>query len=69
MKQAASMGVIVMPPVPAFYMRPKSIEEIVDHTAGRALDLIGIQTPDLHRWDAERRKASGATPPRESAGK
>ena len=36
------IGAIVMPPVPAFYPRPSSVEEIIDHTVGRALDLFGL---------------------------
>ena len=43
-------GGIVMPPVPAFYLRPSSVEDIVEHTAGRALDLLGIEVPGLPRW-------------------
>lgn len=43
-------GGVVMPPVPAFYLRPRSVDEIVEHTAGRALDLLGIDLPDLPRW-------------------
>lgn len=44
------MGAIVAPPVPAFYARPKSIDELVDHTVGRVLDLFGIETDLPHRW-------------------
>jgi 4-hydroxy-3-polyprenylbenzoate decarboxylase len=44
-------GAIVAPPVPAFYNRPASIDDIVMHTVGRALDLFGL-TPDwVQRWD------------------
>ncbi|MCP2336163.1 UbiX family flavin prenyltransferase [Actinomadura rupiterrae] len=50
MTAATESGAIVMPPVPAFYLRPGSVDEIVDHTAGRALDLLGIEVPDLPRW-------------------
>jgi 4-hydroxy-3-polyprenylbenzoate decarboxylase len=44
------MGGIVMPPVPAFYLNPESVADIVDHTAGRALDPLGIDVPDQPRW-------------------
>lgn len=45
------MGAIVCPPVPAFYSRPKTIEELVDHTVGRVLDLFGIEHEALvKRW-------------------
>jgi 4-hydroxy-3-polyprenylbenzoate decarboxylase len=47
---ASENGAIVMPPVPAFYTRPKSVEDIVDHTVGRALDLFGVDNPLVRRW-------------------
>ena len=50
MTAVTEMGGIVMPPVPAFYLNPGSVADIVDHTAGRALDLLGIDVPDLPRW-------------------
>lgn len=43
-------GAIVMPPVPAFYTRPASLDEVVRQTAARALDVMGIDLPTLHRW-------------------
>lgn len=50
MVQATEMGAIVMPPVPAFYSRPATVEDIVDHTVGRALDLFGIENSLVRRW-------------------
>jgi len=50
MQAATEMGAIVMPPVPAFYLCPQTVDDIVTHTAGRALDLLGIGLPDLPRW-------------------
>ncbi|GAA4235362.1 UbiX family flavin prenyltransferase [Actinomadura meridiana] len=50
MTAATESGAIVMPPVPAFYTHPASVDDIVDHTAARALDLFGIDVPDLPRW-------------------
>jgi 4-hydroxy-3-polyprenylbenzoate decarboxylase len=44
-------GGIVMPPVPAFYLRPLTVADLVDHTVSRALDLFGIDIPDVPRWD------------------
>ena len=44
------MGAIIMPPVPAFYARPNSIQEMVDHTIGRALDLFDIDVGLVRRW-------------------
>jgi 4-hydroxy-3-polyprenylbenzoate decarboxylase len=42
-----------MPPVPAFYTRPRTIQDIVDHTAARVLDLFDIEAPDIPRWSGE----------------
>lgn len=50
MTAVTETGGIVMPPVPAFYLRPTSVEDIVEHTAARALDLLGIDVPGLPRW-------------------
>ena len=50
MTQVTEMGAIVMPPVPAFYARPERVDDIVDHTVGRALDLFGIETGTVRRW-------------------
>ena len=50
MAAATEAGAIVMPPVPAFYARPKNIDEMVEHTVGRALDLFGIETGSVRRW-------------------
>jgi len=44
------MGAVITPPVPAFYTKPKSIEDIVDQTVSRALDLFNINVPDIKRW-------------------
>jgi flavin prenyltransferase len=44
------MGAIVAPPVPAFYNNPQSVQELVDHTVGRVLDLFGLEMPQLKRW-------------------
>ena len=50
MVAATEMGAIVFPPVPAFYTRPKSLEDVVAHTVGRVLDLFGIPAPKVARW-------------------
>jgi 4-hydroxy-3-polyprenylbenzoate decarboxylase len=44
------MGAILYPPVPAFYAKPTSLEEMVAHTLGRVLDLLGLETSAAHRW-------------------
>lgn len=48
--RATRNGAIVMPPVPGFYSRPKSVDDIVDQTVGRALDLFGIDVGVVKRW-------------------
>jgi 4-hydroxy-3-polyprenylbenzoate decarboxylase len=53
MDQAARNGAIIMPPVPAFYPQPKTIDDIVDQTVGRALDLFGIDAKVVKRWGQE----------------
>jgi flavin prenyltransferase len=50
MANATEMGAIIMPPVPAFYARPETVDDIVNHTVGRALDLFGIDTGLVRRW-------------------
>jgi 4-hydroxy-3-polyprenylbenzoate decarboxylase len=50
MVQAAEIGAIVMPPVPAFYHRPQTLSEVIDQTVGRALDQIGLDTDLVTRW-------------------
>jgi flavin prenyltransferase len=50
MTTLAEMGAIIAPPVPAFYNRPKTLDDIVDHTVGRLLDLFEIDTGKVKRW-------------------
>jgi len=50
MARVTRAGAIVMPPVPAFYHRPRSIDDIVDQTVGRALDLFDIDAGIVRRW-------------------
>ncbi|GAA2409585.1 UbiX family flavin prenyltransferase [Mycolicibacterium llatzerense] len=50
MAQATRNGAIIMPPVPAFYTVPQTLDDIVNQTVGRALDLFDITLPDVKRW-------------------
>lgn len=50
MARATEAGAIIAPPVPAFYNRPQSIEEMVDHSLGRVLDLFDIDAGLVKRW-------------------
>ena len=49
----ARLGVSIFPPVPAFYNRPESVEQLVDHIVVRALDQLGIEDPNARRWDGQ----------------
>ncbi len=66
MTQASEIGAIVMPPMPAFYARPRTLDDMINHTVGRALDLFGIENTLVRRWGesggsgkAPRRRAKG----------
>lgn len=50
MAQATEMGAIIAPPVPAFYARPESLEQMIDHTVGRTLDHFDIDVGAVKRW-------------------
>jgi len=50
MANVTRFGAIVMPPVPAFYTRPATVEELATQTAARALEVLGIEVPALKRW-------------------
>lgn len=47
----AQVGAIIAPPMPAFYLKPTSIDELIDHSVGRVLDLIGVETENMPRWE------------------
>jgi len=50
MTQVTEMGAIVMPPVPAFYAEPATVDDVVNHSVGRVLDLFGIDNSLVRRW-------------------
>lgn len=52
MTQLSEMGAIIAPPVPAFYPRPQTLDDMIDHTVGRVLDLFDIDTKLVRRWKA-----------------
>jgi flavin prenyltransferase len=51
--QLSDMGAIIAPIVPAFYSKPQTIDDIVNHTVGRMLDLFDIETGVVRRWKAQ----------------
>jgi flavin prenyltransferase len=50
MTALSEMGAVIAPPVPAFYARPATIAEMIDHTLGRVLDLFGLDSGTVRRW-------------------
>lgn len=48
--EASKLGAIIAPPLPALYARPKSIDDMIDHTVGRILDLFGLEAGITYRW-------------------
>ena len=50
MVKLAEMGAVIAPPMPAFYARPASLEQMVDQSVGRALDLFGLAWTPVKRW-------------------
>jgi flavin prenyltransferase len=54
MRKATMAGAIIMPPLPAFYTRPKTIDDIVEYQVARTLDLFGIYDQKISRWGEEK---------------
>ena len=63
MAAVTEAGAIVYPPVPAFYAKPTSLDEMVDHTLGRVLDLFDIDLGLVRRWSGEKRRVKSTAPP------
>lgn len=59
MAQVTELGAIVMPPVPAFYSCPQTVDDIVNHSVGRVLDLFGIESSLVRRWGTPLESAAG----------
>lgn len=55
MTALAEMGAIIAPPIPAFYTKPASVLDIVDHSVDRVLDLLGLPDAGAKRWDTPER--------------
>jgi flavin prenyltransferase len=60
MSDVTASGGIIAPPVPAFYHRPESVDDIVNQTVGRVLDLFGLDAGVVRRWEGGRRAADRA---------
>ncbi|BDM23774.1 UbiX family flavin prenyltransferase [Pseudomonas sp. NPDC089428] len=50
MLTVSDLGGVIHPPVPAFYTRPKTLQDVVDHSVARALDSFGLEVEDMPRW-------------------
>ena len=53
MLRLSRMGAVVLPPVPAFYTKPQTLDDVVNHTVARLLDQFGIESPGLARWTGD----------------
>ena len=58
MLKLARMGVVMLPPMPAFYNHPKTVEDVIDHIVMRVLDQFGIAAPFAKRWDGHMQTAA-----------
>ncbi len=56
MTALAEMGAVIAPPLPAFYAEPQSVDDLVDQSVGRTLDLFDIETPLVKRWGEDLEK-------------
>ncbi|QUD86600.1 UbiX family flavin prenyltransferase [Phenylobacterium montanum] len=59
MVRLAEMGAVIAPPLPAFYAHPTTVEEMVDQSVGRALDLFGLSWAPVRRWGEDIRPLEG----------
>lgn len=62
--RASEVGAIIMPPVPAFYTMPETVDDLINHTCGRALDLFGMDSRVVKRWTGGVTKGRTSTPDR-----
>lgn len=58
--QAAEMGAVIVPPMPAFYNDPQTLDDIVNHSVGRVLDLFGIESGLVKRWQGAKAASRNA---------
>jgi 4-hydroxy-3-polyprenylbenzoate decarboxylase len=56
MLQASRIGAILLPPIPAFYFHPNTIDDLINHTVGKVLDLFGINHHLFNRWGSSKVK-------------
>jgi len=71
MLKLSRMGVVMLPPVPAFYSHPQTLDDIVNHIVSRTLDQFGIPAPFAKRWDGHMHtaaKIAAVVPPSAKSG-
>jgi 4-hydroxy-3-polyprenylbenzoate decarboxylase len=59
MYEAARLGAVIAPPMPAFYNDPKTVDDVINHTVGRVLDLFGLDSGLVKRWRGAGRGSTG----------
>lgn len=60
--EAAQMGAVIAPPMPAFYTQPQTIDDLINHSVGRVLDLFGLDSGALKRWEGLQRQSENHDP-------
>jgi 4-hydroxy-3-polyprenylbenzoate decarboxylase len=55
--EATKMGIQIAPPMPAFYNQPKKIDDLINHSVGRVLDVFGIDSGTVKRWTGADKQA------------
>ncbi len=62
MTQVTEMGAVLLPPMPAFYHKPKTVDDIVNQTIGRVLDLLGVEEELFKRWTGPENQKKDSSP-------
>lgn len=61
--EVAQIGAVIAPPMPAFYNKPATIDDLINHSVGRVLDLFAIDTGTVRRWEGVTTRTARAAPP------
>jgi 4-hydroxy-3-polyprenylbenzoate decarboxylase len=69
MTEVTAAGGVIVPPVPAFYHHPQTVDDIVNQTVGRVFDLFGLDAGVVQRWEGSRQAARRARDSRRTAGR
>ena len=54
--EAAQMGAVIAPPMPAFYNSPATVDDIINHSVGRVFDLFGLEVDIVRRWSGQQKE-------------